>query len=332
MQTDRRRVLVLAALAITGSVSTASSWQSSAADPPLTQSQVESALRVLSPRRLLGLLRDRGTTFILNQDGEVRLRGIAAEDKIDSALIDELVGVLAPPRNASPRTKWISLTDRREMVWIPAGSFQMGSPNSEAGRDPDETPHQVTVGGFWLESTEVTYRDFQRFILANPDWQKNRIAANQHDGNYLADWKGNSFPPDKANAPVVNVSWYAARAYATWAGKRLPTEAEWEYASRGGTRSAYWWGNSFDPAMVGDTTGASKHPWGLAAMLGSVWEWTSSPYRNYPFVIDRNDQGQGARVVRGGTRTSGPVFLRSANRNSNAPERCTDLLGFRCAL
>jgi iron(II)-dependent oxidoreductase len=84
--------------------------------------------------------------------------------------------------------------------------------------------------------------------------------------------------------------------------------------------------------MVGDTPGASKHPWGLSAMLGGVWEWTSSPYRNYPFAIDRNDQGQGLRVIRGGTRTSGAAFLRSANRNSNAPERCTDILGFRCAL
>lgn len=334
MRSYRRCVFLLAALAITvGGVSPALSRQATAADAPLTQQQVESALAVLTPRRLVDLIRERGTTFILNQDAELRLRGLAT-DKLDSALLDEIVGLLAPPRNASLRTSWISPTDRRAMVWIPAGAFLMGSPNSETGREADETLHQVTLpNGFWLESTEVTYSAYQRFILANPEWQKDRIAAGQHDGNYLADWKGNTFPPGKADTPVVNVSWYAARAYAAWAGKRLPTEAEWEYACRGGTRTAYWWGDSFDTAPSGDPAGASKHPWGLAAMLGSVWEWTSSPYRNYPFVNDpRSDSDQGARTIRGGTSSSGAAIVRSANRNQNSPERCSDILGFRCAL
>ena len=135
---------------------------------------------------------------------------------------------------------------------------------------------------------------------------------------------------------MVNVSWHAARAYAAWAGKRLPTEAQWEYACRGGKRSAYWWGDAFDAghAGIGPAGSGAKHPWGLAAMLGGVWEWTSSLYRNYPFTEDgRNDaSARGDRVIRGGSAASGAPMLRSANRSRSGPETCNELLGFRCAL
>jgi formylglycine-generating enzyme required for sulfatase activity len=326
---------VAAVAVIAAFVAGAVASSQSAAEDPLTQQQVESALKVLTPRRVIGLVRERGTTFILDAAGERNLRSLGSTASVAVALLDELVSLLTPPRNPSTGVEWIPPTDRRPMIWVPPGSFEMGSPSTEPGREPDEVPHSVTVAGFWLESTEVTYRAYQRFILAHPDWQKGRIDARLHDGNYLADWTGNNYPPGKADAPVVNVSWYAARAYASWAGKRLPTEAEWEYSGRAGTRSAYWWGDSFEAGPVGGGPNASmKHPWGLASMLGGVWEWTSSLYRNYPFANDgRNDpSGQGPRVIRGGVANSGPAILRSANWNRDAPERCSDLLGFRCAL
>ena len=326
-----------AAVAITAAGTPAAySAQTRTVDSPLTEQQIEMGLKVLSLRRMAGLIREPGTTCILDAAGERRLRGAASTLKLDFALLEEIVRLLAPPKDPSTGAEWIAPTDQRHMAWIPAGAFQMGSPATESGREPDEALHAVTMAnGFWMESTEVTYRAFQRFVLANPEWQRDRIDRRLHDGNYLADWKGNEFPAGKADAPVVNVSWYAARAYATWAGKRLPTEAEWEYACRGGRRSAYWWGDTFDaaPAGAASTGSAVRNPWGLSGVPGSLWEWTSSLYRDYPFSDDgRNStSGQGARVIRGGSATNDPRMLRSANRNRDAPERCSDLLGFRCA-
>ncbi len=334
----RRPDILAASVAIAAAAGlTASALQPLTAEGRLTLEQVETGMKVLSPRRIATLVRERGSTFILGAEEERRFRGAAAAERIDSALLDEIVRLLAPPRRPATGMDWTAPTDSRPMVWIPAGAFQMGSPASESAREPDEARHSVTLtNGFWMESTEVTYRAFQRFVLANPSWQKDRIDRRLHDGNYLADWRGNEFPPGKADAPVVNVNWYASRAYAAWVRKRLPTEAEWEYACRAGRQSAYWWGETFDAAQagLGSKAGAPKNPWGLSAMPGGVWEWTSSLYREYPFSDDgRNDAAaQGMRVIRGGSGTNDPRMLRSGNRNRDAPERCSDLLGFRCVL
>jgi sulfatase modifying factor 1 len=311
--------------------------QPAAVEGQLSDQQIEAGMKVLSPRRLAALIRERGTTFILDSEGERRLRAAASAQKLDPALFEEVIRLLAPPANSASGTSWTSPTDKRPMVWVPPGAFQMGSPDSETGRDPDEALHPVTIAkGFWMDATEVTYGAFQRFVLANPSWQKSRIDRRLHDGNYLADWKGNDMPAGADDLPVVNVSWHAARAYAAWVGKRLPNEAEWEYACRAGRRSAYWWGDTFDPALVRANARAAtaKNSYGLAAVLGGVWEWTSSLYRNYPFTDDgRNSlSAEGARTIRGGSGTNDPRMLRSGNRNRDAPERCSDLLGFRCAL
>jgi formylglycine-generating enzyme required for sulfatase activity len=315
----------------------AANGQPAAAEGPLNDQQIEAGLKVLSPRRLATLIRERGTTFILDSEGERKLRAAASAQKVDPTLFEEVIRLLAPPGTAASGAPWTSPTDKRPMVWVAPGAFQMGSPDSESGRDADEPLHPVTVAkGFWIDATEVTYGAFQRFVLANPAWQKSRIDRRLHDGNYLADWKGNDIPPGSDDLPVVNVSWHAAQAYSAWVGKRLPNEAEWEYACRGGRRSAYWWGDAFEAAAVGSNArgAAAKNPFGLSAVLGGVWEWTSSLYRNYPFADDgrNNPSAEGARAIRGGSGTNDPRMLRSANRNRDAPERCSDLLGFRCAL
>ena len=133
--------------------------------------------------------------------------------------------------------------DGVEMVLIPAGDFQMGSDDSEA--DDDEKPvHTVYVDAFYMDKYEVTNAQFKAFVDANPQWQKNNIPDKYHDGSYLYDWTGNSYPSGEGNHPVRYVSWYAAMAYAQWVGKRLPTEAEWEKAARGGLNGKkYTWGN-----------------------------------------------------------------------------------------
>lgn len=172
---------------------------------------------------------------------------------------------------------------------------------------------------------------------------KERISPSLRDANYLRDWNGTEYPPGKGDWPVVYVSWLAARAYASWAGRRLPTEAEWEYACRAGSRTSYWWGDTFfrsrvtaDPQPAGPKTDTGRqNPWGLVDMLGNVWEWTSSSYREYPYRPDdgREDPGTDApRVQRGGAWANGEQILRSANRKWENREWSGDLVGFRCAL
>jgi len=327
---DRRRLSIVAA----AFAAVAAAGQS-AVEGQLNDQQIEAGIKVLSPRRLATLIRERGTTFILDSEGERRLRSTASAQKIDPGLFEEVIRLLAPPANAAAGTVWTTPTDKRDMVWMAPGSFQMGSPDNESGRDPDEPLHAVTITqGFWMDAAEVTNRAFQRFVLANPAWQKGRIDRRLHDGNYLADWKGTDIPNGSDDLPVVNVSWHAARAYAAWAKKRLPTEAEWEYACRGGRRSAYWWGDAFDNAQGRGGARAGRNPYGLSAVLGGVWEWTASVYRNYPFADDgrNNPSAEGPRAIRGGSGTNDPRMLRSANRNRDTPERCSDLLGFRCAM
>ena len=118
------------------------------------------------------------------------------------------------------------------MVSIPAGEFEMGSNDPEAGND-EQPVHTVSVDAFFMDEHEVTNLEYKKFVLANPRWGKDRIEKRFHNGNYLKHWNANNYPSGKSNHPVVYVSWYAAMAYAGWVEKRLPTEAEWEYAARG---------------------------------------------------------------------------------------------------
>ena len=183
------------------------------------------------------------------------------------------------------------------MVLIPAGEFEMGSNDAEA--DNDEQPvRTVYVDAFYMDETEVTNVQFKEFLIENPRWQKGRVDARFEDGFYLFLWNGNNYPSGKGNHPVVYVSWYAAMAYAEWSGKRLPTEAEWEYAARGGlVGQKYPHGNTLTPGdanygnNVGDTTAVGRYPangYGLYDMAGNVWEWCLDEYdRDFYFTFPR---------------------------------------------
>ena len=135
------------------------------------------------------------------------------------------------------------------VVLIPAGEFQMGSDSGE----PDEKPvHTVYVDAFYIDVYAVTSADYKKFVDANPQWQKDSIPEKYHDGDYLALWEKNDYPKEKADHPVIYVTWYAAMAYAQWSGKRLPTEAEWEKAARGGlVGKKYPWGDTEDITKAG---------------------------------------------------------------------------------
>jgi formylglycine-generating enzyme required for sulfatase activity len=302
---------------------------------PLTLEDVQTFLKDSSAESVILKVNSCGVTTIPDADQIKRLRAAGATD--------DLLAILRGPEKPSTGDPWVPPTDKRQMVWIPKGTFQIGSPKSEKG-DPDEIQGSVDIEkGFWLDDTEVTKEAYHRFVMDNPQWQKGRGDRSLHDANYLKDWPGNAtFPPGEDRLPVVNVSWFAAKAYAEWAGKRLPTEAEWEYAARAGTSTAYWWGDQFDAGHANDgdrvlpvaASAAQKNPWGLYDMLGNVNEWTSSAY--HPDLY-RHDDGRedpkapGERTFRGGAYRDAPAFLRSANRNMLPPAATDDRLGFRCA-
>ena len=220
-----------------------------------------------------------------------------------------------------------SASGNDEMALIPAGEFEMGSEDQKiliqilklSHEDPlykplnDESPvHAIYTDEFYIDKYPVTNAQYKVFIDTNPqwckppkwyEWDKKHIASLSRQyskGNYLKHWNGNRYPIGKADHPVTHVSWYAAMAYAQWVGKRLPTEAEWEKAARGGIiGQKYPWGNSMDSNMaycgknVGETTSVGKYPannYGLHDIVGNVWEWcldeynpiyySSSPIRN----------------------------------------------------
>ena len=207
-------------------------------------------------------------------------------------------------KQAPPKTN--AMPDTSEMVLISAGEFQMGSNDSNA-EDHEKPVHTVYVDAFYIDKYEVTNAQFKTFVDANPQWQKGNIPDKYHDGGYLKLWNGNNYPRGMGSDPVVGVSWYAAMAYAQWVGKRLPTEAEWEKAARGGlVGKKYTWGNvapNGTQCNFADKTLSELNPnewsdenvndgysimapigsyppngYGLYDMAGNVWEWCIDEY------------------------------------------------------
>ena len=246
------------------------------------------------------------------------------------------------------------------MVLIPAGTFQMGS-EGENARDDEQPVHTVHVDAFYMDKYEVTNAQYKAFVDANPQWQKHQIDPQFHGGTYLSHWDGNDYPPGKANHPVTYVSWYAAMAYAQWADKRLPTEAEWEYAARGGLNGKkYPQGDTITPGdanygwHVGDTTAVGQYAangYGLYDTVGNVWEWCLDPDDEVFYAASHNSrnpiagehtlqslvenftsvQTDPSRVLRGGSWINSARNLRVANRARHSPSSATGNRGFRCA-
>ena len=246
------------------------------------------------------------------------------------------------------------------MVLIPAGSFEMGSEDEDARYD-EQPVHTIHLDAFYMDKYEVTNAQFKAFVDANPPWQKDQI-ENEFRDVYLGHWNGNNYPEEKANHPVTHVNWYAAMAYAAWAGKRLPTEAEWEYAARGGLAGqTYPWGNTLTPNDanygrhdgLGHLMAVGNYPpngYGLYDMAGNVWEWCLDKHDVDFYFVSRNRRnpvsvsgGQplawllenfkhlgGMRVLRGGSWLGVAQSVRVAYRGDSSPMGSGDDMGFRC--
>lgn len=246
--------------------------------------------------------------------------------------------------------------DEADMVLIPAGKFEMIG-NTYAER----LSMNLYVDAFYIDKYEVTNAQYKKFIDANPQWQKPYILDKYHNGSYLDYWEGNNYPLGKDNYPVTHVSWYAAMAYAQWAGKRLPMEAEWDKAGRGGlVDMSYPWGNAIDagkanydgnfdgPTPVGNY---SANGYGLHDMSGNVWEWCLDEHYYYiapsgrmyvnlkPISVAEIESLLGnftnvkiniERVLRGGSWDNYAPDVRVGRRHGLEPTFAYGKLGFRC--
>lgn len=221
----------------------------------------------------------------------------------------------------------------------------------------EETPqHSVTISSFYIDKFEVTNAQFKKFIAKYPKWSVEQIPAKFHNGDYLKHWSSNTYPKEKANHPVVYISWYAAVAFCQSLGKRLPTEAEWEYAARGGLKNkAFPWGDApvdktkanYYLSNLKTTTPVGSYPangYGLFDMSGNVWEYLADEWKLYSADPQTNPVAGGnlfldksfydittRRVLRGGSWGGAPVNLRVAYRDSHLPNNAKDFVGFRCA-
>ena len=242
----------------------------------------------------------------------------------------------------------------RSVVRVRGGTFAMGIDSakipgleqifgiSDGRLFADEVPrHLVTVDDFELDATLVTNAQFKRFTEANPQWEATGIAAASKA---------------KADHPVVEVTWYAAVAYCRWDGKRLPTEAEWEIAARGGRDALFPWGDEPVDATRANFSGSGRkttspvrsyppNGYGLFDMAGNVWQFLADEWMPYPSTAQNNpvaggnafSEGQSflqvktRRVIRGGSFAGAPINLWVDYRDSHPPDGAREFVGFRCA-
>ena len=281
-------------------------------------------------------IRAAGEDILLHQINE---SGNTVVQKITQVDVDTML----PPQT------WQEI---EPMLPIPAGEFTMGTDMSQA--DPQNKPaHQVFLPSYQIDKYPVTIAQYARFMVAT---------------NYRPplDWKNGVAPPGRELQPVTMVSWYDAKAYCEWAGKRLPSEAEWEKAARGSDGRRWPWGNKMDNTRlntyynVGAATAVTTYsqgvsPYGVYDMAGNVSEWVADdfgPYAgsNAPLdifavkkavaktaadramkVVDLEITDARYKVRRGGSWKSDPFSTASFHRNFSMPYYASDFFGFRCA-
>ncbi len=257
---------------------------------------------------------------------------------------------VAKTETSIPSTKTIG-NNGADMIVIPAGEFIMGSDDGDINEVP---AHVVFLDSYFIDKTEVTnaaYKLCVRDGVCQSPLEITSRTRDQYYGNVQFD-----------NYPVIHIDWGMAKAYCEWRGARLPTEAEWEKAARGGHGFIYSWGDEFachkgnfddeekidsyvvpggpncdgyeDTAPVGSyPAGASSY--GVMDLNGNVWEWVNSQSSLYPYIAGDGRESPNSdsdRVVKGGAFTANNYFSRSSNRRFLNPVTTDDVTGFRCAM
>jgi formylglycine-generating enzyme required for sulfatase activity len=234
----------------------------------------------------------------------------------------------------SPEQVRTSSRDGMEQVFVPAGEFIMGT--NEEGLQKNRPAHKVMLNDYWIDQVEVTNAMYALCVEAGvctlPVIERNPYYGHSRYRNY----------------PVVYVTWYDAEAYCQWAGRRLPTEAEWEKAARGTDRRSYPWGNDLPDESLANFNlnigalldvhryplGAS--PYGVLNMAGNVREWVADWFHEFYYIVSPGENPQGppsgkTKSLRGGSFDDSYSQVRAFNRFEHAPASPGINRGFRCA-
>ncbi|MCX7388664.1 MAG: SUMF1/EgtB/PvdO family nonheme iron enzyme [Planctomycetales bacterium] len=251
----------------------------------------------------------------------------------------------------------ITTPDGIKLAWIPAGTFEMGSPEGDPNRFADEKLHKVTISTpYFIGTHEVTIGQILIWLNSSgsrieEEWfdLSSEDSPIKRNGNRYILNSASKFGHNERQ-PMVCVSWLGATAFCEWLSSRepgityrLPTEAEFEFATRAGTVTTRYWGNQWSDEMANGGGGVTKavgsykqNPWGLYYTLGNCWEWCSDWYGENYYQSSPAEDPQGPssgtdRVFRGGGGNDYPASVRSAYRNWDKPDRCGDNVGFRIA-
>lgn len=278
---------------------------------------------------------------------------IGTSEGVENSAPTDHVSTPTTEESFYPGQTMASPIDGMILVYVPAGEFMMGSSDSQ-GQDDEHPQHKVTLDAYWIDQTEVTNNMYALCVgtgRCTPPKNTGSFSRDEYYGHYAF-----------ANYPVINVEWEQAMAYCEWAGRKLPSEAQWEYAARGPQGFTYPWGNDFscrygnfddekklDEDMVEggkncdgqpETAPVGSYregisPFGVLDMAGNVWEWVADWYGVYTSKSVINPSGPKTgefRVARGGSWNNSEGGLRSADRIREYPNTADYMLGFRCAV
>lgn len=267
------------------------------------------------------------TEVVTEQALEVPTDSPSPEPSLESATQEEPTVTITPLPEAPAG-----------MVTVAGGTFKMGG--SKGRFDPDETPpHWITLSPYYIDTVEATVAQFARFVASS-----GHVTEAEQSGS-ATDWQQFN-NPDQQRFPVMRVSWNDATRYCAWFGKRLPTEAEWELASKGHTDRIYPWGDTFASSLANTQEYAAGQPIAIATlgnrsvygaydMVGNVWEWVADwygggYYASSPSVNPRGPGSGSERVIRGGSFNTQGERATTTVRGKANPAGWSDDIGFRC--
>jgi len=338
-------------------------WKEYLKDSPKGSCSLEAKTRIKELKKK----EDEEKAERIAEEKAAKLRKIAEEKEAKLREIAERKEETKRKREESEAEKRAASAEKASsvgMATIPAGYFWMGCVEGDSKCSADEKPrHKVYVSAFKMDKKEVTAGEFKQCVNAG-NCSSSGLNMPYWSGKEQPDWAWTcTYNTGKDSHPINCVDWSQAKAYCEWKGKRLPTEAEWEKAARGGTESIYYWGNNGDNACsygnVADKSAKEKwsdwtiaecrdgyqttapvgsfkpNSYGLYDMAGNVWEWNSDWYDEnyYQSSPEKNPEGAGSgsyRVLRGGSWVYNSESVRASNRRWYGPDSRNYNIGFRC--
>jgi formylglycine-generating enzyme required for sulfatase activity len=289
--------------------------------------------------RLLAALLACGNSFARNNDRNIATSCFEEGLQIAPNDVSFRRGLESLEPEPGELRTWVA--DGKDMAWVPGGSFRFGASEGDHRAATDELPaSDFIVEGFWLDRHEVTNAEYRRCVDAGACTPPGRTDAFDD--------------PNRASHPVLWVTWFQARDYAAWAGKRLPTEVEWERAARAGSAQRFPWGDKWNPAMgnalgteATDYFGAAApvgsfpaNAWGFHDLIGNAAEYVQDVYHpsyggaprdGRPWEQETGPTAERQRVVRNGSFADSPSRQRASRRSSRKPTDASKAIGFRCA-